>query len=339
MRLFEVRVKTDSGIFAGYFDNETAALSAVEQLGSYTAAWSTLNSLRSAVLTPDTVINAALVRTNRTAADEHIARREWLLLDFDPPRPTGTNSTDAEKESAWQQAEQCRKELTAMGWPAPAAIDSGNGFHLRYRIDLPNDADAHGLVRSVLHSLAARYAMLDVTNCNAARVAKLPGTWARKGEHTAERPHRISRLLEAAGDSVVSEAQLRAIAPQAATGRDYGPPEEISGTDAKAAREWLLGYLEHYDLVARTETRRIMGGWKIAIYCPLTQADTQPHDEGGETSTVLQLINGRLSFKCSHHSCEKAGRNTLAFKRTMYARRGGFRREPGEIAVTLGRRK
>ena len=26
--------------------------------------------------------------------------------------------------------------------------------------------------------------MLDVTNHNAARVAKLPGTWARKGEHT-----------------------------------------------------------------------------------------------------------------------------------------------------------
>lgn len=50
-------------------------------------------------------------------------------------------------------------------------IDSGNGYHLRYHINLPNDAAAQELVRSVLRSIAARYSMLDVTNHNAARVA------------------------------------------------------------------------------------------------------------------------------------------------------------------------
>ena len=50
--------------------------------------------------------------------------------------------------------------------------------------------------------------MLDVTNHNAARVAKLPGTWARKCEHTAERPHRVSTLLSE-GTGTVTEAQLR----------------------------------------------------------------------------------------------------------------------------------
>lgn len=336
--IHEVRVKTDSGIFAGYFDDEAAALSAVEQLGSYTAAWATLNPLRSDVLTPDTVINVALVRTNRTAADSHISHREWLLLDFDPERPKDSNATDAEKAAAREQAEQCRDELAAKGWPAPAVIDSGNGTHLRYRINLPNNADAHGLVRSVLHSLATRYSMLDTTNHNAARVAKLPGTWARKGEHTEERPHRISVLLEAAGDSVVSEAQLRAIAPQTATGRDYNPPEEVSGPDAKAAREWLLGYMQHYDLVARTEARRNTGGWKIGIYCPLTEADSAPHDEGFETSTILQVIGGKLSFKCSHDTCEKAGRNTAVFKAAMAERNPvPYAPEPGQDAdVVLG---
>lgn len=128
----EVRTKTASGVFAGYFDSEVAALSAVERLGNYSAAWATLNPLRSDVLTPDTTINPTeLVRTYNTAADSHIARREWLLLDFDPPRPTETNSTDAEKAAAHQQAEQCRDELTAMGWPVPMVLDSGNGYHLR----------------------------------------------------------------------------------------------------------------------------------------------------------------------------------------------------------------
>ena len=167
--------------------------------------------------------------------------------------------------------------LATMGWPVPTLIDSGNGYHLRYRIDLPNDSAAHELVRSVLHSLAERYSMLDVTNHNAARVAKLPGTWARKGEHTDERPHRVSALLSE-GSGMVTEAQLQAIAGDV-TAAEYPAPQEVASDEAKAAREWLLGYLEHYELVARTEARRITGGWKLGIFCPLTETDAQSHDE------------------------------------------------------------
>ncbi len=201
----EVRVKTMTGTYAGYFSEEAAALAAVSHLENYTAAGATLNPLRADALTPDTVINPTeLVRTYTAAADSHIDRREWLMLDFDPPRPTGTNSTDAEKALAHQQAEECRADLTSMGWPTPNVIDSGKGYHLRYRISLPNYAASHELVRSVLHSLKEQYGMLDVTNFNAARVAKLPRTWARKGESTAERPHRMSVLLSEGSGSVTA---------------------------------------------------------------------------------------------------------------------------------------
>lgn len=335
----EVRVKTSRGVFAGYFDNAPAAVSAVERMSDYTAAWATLNQLRPDALTPDTTINPAeLVRTYNTAADSHILRREWLLLDFDPPRPTDTNSTDAEKAAAHQQGMQCRAELAGLGWPAPTVIDSGNGYHLRYRISLPNDAAAHDLVRSILRSLAARYSMLDVTNHNAARVAKLPGTWARKGENTDERPHRTSTLLEDGDAEVVSAARLRALAPHTATECGYGAPLDITSDGAKAAREWLLGYLEHYELVPRTEARRITGGWKIGIYCPLTETDAQPHDESGETSTVLQVINGKLSFKCSHNTCESQERNSSVFKHAMMQRNPiPYLPEPGQAAeVVMG---
>jgi P4 family phage/plasmid primase-like protien len=331
----EVRVKTAAGIFAGYFDSEVAALSAVERLGNYTAAWATLNPLSADALTPDTTINPAeLVRTYAAAADSHIARREWLLLDFDPPRPTDTNSTDAEKAAAYEQAEECRDALTAMGWPAPCEIDSGNGYHLRYRINMPNDDPAHEVVRSVLRSLAERYGMLDVTNHNAARVAKLPGTWARKGEHTEERPQRMARVL-AEGSGMVTEAQLREVAGDVAT-TEYAAPQEVGSDDAKASREWLLGYIAHYELVVRTEARRITGGWKLGIYCPLTQGDAQPHEEEGDTSTILLMINGRLSFKCSHNTCTRLERKTAAFKEAM-ARRNPlpYLPEPGADALAV----
>jgi P4 family phage/plasmid primase-like protien len=136
---------------------------------------------------------------------------------------------------------------------------------------------------------------------------------------------------------MVTEAQLRAIAGDV-TAAEYPAPQEVTSDEAKAARDWILGYLEHYELVARTEARRVTGGWKLGIFCPLTETDAQSHDEHGETSTVLQIINGKLSFKCSHNTCEKQERNTAVFKQEM-ARRSPvpYLPEPGRDAdVVLG---
>ena len=76
--------------------------------------------------------------------------------------------------------------------------DSGNGYHLLYRIDLP--AADGGLVERVLKSLAARFdnehVKIDQSVYNPARICKLPGTMARKGDHTEARPHRRAKLLE-----------------------------------------------------------------------------------------------------------------------------------------------
>ena len=77
--------------------------------------------------------------------------------------------------------------------------DSGNGGHLLYRIDLP--AADGGLVGRVLRGLAFLFederVILDQTVANPARIWKLYGTVARKGDDLPERPHRLARLLEA----------------------------------------------------------------------------------------------------------------------------------------------
>ena len=78
--------------------------------------------------------------------------------------------------------------------------DSGNGWHLIYAIDLPNEAVCRDLVKLMLESLAARFnspeVEVDTSVFNASRVVKLYGTAACKGDATAERPHRISRVVE-----------------------------------------------------------------------------------------------------------------------------------------------
>src|SRR5581483_1860454 len=106
----EVRLLRPNGIVAGYFDNWEHALQAIENEPSqYKAAYITLNTVKlpdSIRLNPQT-----LTPSKNTAGDSDIERRVLLLLDFDPPRPSNTNSTDMEKRTAREQADAARKYL------------------------------------------------------------------------------------------------------------------------------------------------------------------------------------------------------------------------------------
>jgi hypothetical protein len=132
------------------------------------------------------------------AGDKDIACRRWLLVDADPSRDSKVSSTDEEKALAWDVITAVRSFLDARGWPAPVVGDSGNGFHLLYRIGLP--ADDGGTVKRILQALARRFdadgAKIDQSVWNPARLCKLPGTLARKGDHIPVRPHRRAKLLE-----------------------------------------------------------------------------------------------------------------------------------------------
>lgn len=134
----------------------------------------------------------------KTAADADVTRRQWLLVDVDPTRDDRVSSTDEEKQSAWIVACSIRDDLKARGLEPDVAVDSGNGYHLYYPIDLP--AEDGGIVERILRGLAARYdidaAHVDTSVYNASRVSKIPGTLARKGESTADRPHRCSYVME-----------------------------------------------------------------------------------------------------------------------------------------------
>jgi AAA domain len=125
--------------------------------------------------------------------------RRWLPIDFDPVRRAGISATDAEKAKARFLADTVAGALADLGWPDPILADSGNGWHLLYRVDLP--ADDGGMVQRVLQALDSLYSTADVkvdtSNHNPSRIFKLYGTTTRKGKSTTERPHRPSRIEQA----------------------------------------------------------------------------------------------------------------------------------------------
>lgn len=290
----EVRLFRPNGVAVGYFDSWDAALLAVENEPSqYKASYFTLNPIKLPTGIP---INPQALTPSRNAAGAaDIARRTWLLVDLDPPRPAGTNSTNVEKQGAREQAEQVREYLGSRSWPAPMLCDSSNGWHLLYRIDLPNDDNATVLVRGVLARLHQLFPMVDPGNFDPPRLCKLYGSWARKGEHSEERPWRRSVIVEEGSGLVVTEQQLCALLPACPSSPTITAKQ---ADDVKLTS--LLGFLDYYGVPLRSEPREVAGGWQVEIECPWS------HEHSDETrrDTVVSFIAGLGNgFKCFHAHC------------------------------------
>ena len=228
-------------------------------------------------------------------SDAAVTRRRWLLIDVDPNRPKETNATDVELGYALTVIERIKAFLSAQGWPEPVEALSGNGGHLLYRIDLPNDAEALALVEGVLRSLAEAFntphAHVDTAVGNASRITKLYGTLTQKGPASAERPARASSITRVADPLlIVSADQLRKISTVSAK-----PLKEKKSK--KSLYDWskVLSRVE----VLKTFTRGESTFYQIR--CPWDHEHTQKDDTG----TVLTVqTDGRVGFKCMHGHCQ-----------------------------------
>ena len=183
--------------WCGYYTGnklDRMASDAMELTGDAEGVYFMLNPVN-----PDLLARCAnrVEATNESTKDPDIVSRRFLLLDVDPKRKSRISSSDQEKQEAWDLIRNVHQYLKEQGWPEPILSDSGNGYHMFYRIDLP--CDDGGLVKDVLASLAQRFnnakAEIDTTVFNPARICKLPGSISRKGDSIQTRPHRRSGVL------------------------------------------------------------------------------------------------------------------------------------------------
>jgi hypothetical protein len=192
----KVRPHTEAGFFDADHLTELAK-AALEVTPLARGVYFTLNPLK-----PDLLARRcnriAWAAEGELAKDTDILTRRWLLVDADPKRDRHISASDAEKAYAHETVIAVREHLTSRGWPEPILADSGNGFHLLFRIDLP--ADDGGCVKRILQALAAKFdtehVEIDQKVFNLSRICKLPGTFARKGDDVPARPHRRARLVE-----------------------------------------------------------------------------------------------------------------------------------------------
>lgn len=206
-QVVELRVITKQGfIHSGYFDD-------VRLLADAAAKWDSDRQVEGIYWTlnpvnPDCLHRAKNKMRERvgkkqgTTSDREIARRKLVLVDIDSAnRPTGVSATEAEvgfsKECALRVARFLHVER---GWGVPVVGMSGNGYHLLFRTDMPNDERSTEAVRKVLYVLSELFdterTKVDTSVFNASRISKVYGTMVRKGDDTPERPHRRALMLK-----------------------------------------------------------------------------------------------------------------------------------------------
>jgi len=299
-KVVEVRVLAENGTHSGYFTDFEALARQVEALDcdpSVHGCYVTLNEVNPALLARRANrIKMHLSRGDATTGDADIVRRRWLPIDIDPVRPSGVSSTYAEHALALAKADKIAVWLSGTGFPEPVRGDSGNGAHLLYRIDLPNDEAATKLVKAVLSVLDKRFSdagvSVDPANYNAGRIWKLYGTMVRKGDSTSERPHRRSQIISIPKEVVVvSREQLEALAAELPTGLPANPPApEGAVIDL---RSWLVSH----GLAIRSEKPYGNAGTIFVLdQCPFSSA----HKDG---AYAIRFANGAIHAGCHHTSC------------------------------------
>jgi hypothetical protein len=129
--------------------------------------------------------------------DEHIVFRSLLLIDLDRTGHLLDSATDEEIDDSAEVADRVAAFLDKEYEVEVSRVMSGNGTHLYISLpDIPNDQSSKANCQQMLVGLGQKFdtptIKVDRVVFNAARITKVPGTIARKGTETSERPFRMA---------------------------------------------------------------------------------------------------------------------------------------------------
>lgn len=297
-QLFEVRViYGNKAMYSGYFTNADDLMRAFDELRNFADCniYMSLNSINAACY--DRIQKNRFEKNAKaTTSDHDVVGYDWLMIDLDPQRPSGTSSTDEQIGKAKEQGNKIYQFMRNLGFSKPLFANSGNGVHLLYRIRLKNSDENRKLIEMSLKTLNMLFASpeidVDMKNFNQSRVCKLYGTTAQKGANSDARPHRMSYII---GNPESIEAndikylqKLCDLYPKEEKPQKYNnyQPREFD------LEEWLNKYGLRY------RKGNYADGVKYILDCC-------PFDSNhkGKDACIFQSRTGAIGFHCFHNSC------------------------------------
>lgn len=293
--LTEIRIMNGTKIYSGYFTDCETMLSQVRQYDGM-GIYATINQIKDSCYgrkQHDIIIP----QTKATTGDNDIEKRTILLLDFDPERPSDTNSTDEEKEYANQKMRQVYRFLRDQGFNAPVVADSANGYHLSYKIDIPNTEENRTLIQHFLDALdmmfTDEHVKIDTSVFNASRIAKLIGTSSNKGANTKERPQRVSKFIHV--PDRFEETRIEYIQKVANMLPKVEAPSRFNNYSNEQFD--IDTFISKHGINVAKKVRYKNGYKYVLAECPFDSNHKAPD------SAIFVMDNGAIGFRCLHASC------------------------------------
>ena len=297
LKLFEVRIIDDKWNLSGYFQDADTLIEALKMSETHRNenVYITLNALDDALASREQ-INCFLKSARYTTSDRDVRGYSFLMIDLDPKRASAVSSSNEELEAARQLGRQIFKYMKATGWNDPIIAESGNGIHLLYKITIAADGRSE-LIKGCLQALHAMFSTdsveVDTSTFNPSRVCKLYGTMAKKGANTAERPHRMSRIIYEPQQLVRNDiALLEALAAKAPKADE---PARANNYQPKSfdLREWIA----RHGIGVKQEVAWNGGKKYVLDHCVFDPAHKN------KDAAIIQTSDGKICYTCFHASC------------------------------------
>lgn len=297
--LVEVRIVDNAykRTYSGYFTDVNTLLNEIRKYDNCNIYF-TLNAINPACYDREQH-DRIVTKPKSTTSDNDIVGRDWILIDIDTKKPSDTNSTDEEKEMAKEVVNNVFKFLRDEGFEKPVVCDSGNGFHLLYKIAMKNNNENTTICKEFLQVLDMLFSNpnveIDCSTFNSSRICKLYGTFSRKGSNTKKRPQRESKILRIPDEVKITPneyfAKVAAMLPK---------PEQPSKSNYYSNEKFdLEAFLNKHHIAVRNIVRTSSFTKYILDECPFNSSHRAPD------SAIFEMSNGGLGFKCLHSSCSQ----------------------------------
>lgn len=245
---------------------------------------------------------------------ENIVRREYLVVDIDPVRASGSNSTQAAMEESYALACRIHNFL-----PSSYMGCSGNGWHLIYKCRLENTDEDNQLVNEFYDCLDKLFSTptqkIDRCMADINRLTKIYGTMSRKAPHTDDCPQRRSFMFLSVKDiypHLNGEVQTTMInskvlsnlidimnvkIDQMNTTNSNSSNNNDNNKKRSANQEWIVSWCKKHKL----EFREFEKGVKLR-HCPFY------HEHQNEWCTTILVDGARdenhFGFSCFGNHCK-----------------------------------
>lgn len=278
---------------SAYFTNCETALAAVQGVGEGISIYSPFNQIKEACANRKQL---GQFLQEKTTVDDDIEQRRWIMIDFDPARPSDTNSSDEERKCAYQLMLRVGTYLRDQGFHSPVVVMSGNGYHLYYRIEAPANEETKNICSDFLKALDMMFSVdeckIDTSVFNAARITKVVGSMSYKGRNTDDRPCRMATFVKVPDHiEITSFSYVKKVAgelPQKET------PNRFNGyrTDFD-----IDSFISDHHIEVAYERKDAQWRKIVLKQCPFNPSHQSPD------SAIFISPSGAIGFKCLHNSC------------------------------------